>query len=337
LKKSFVIAAAAVAFAVVILAIVWRAPASPKEPLYEGKTLEYWLGEVFTTNQPKAFSIFHSMNPETAPALVKVFKSSDTHWRKFYLENYPKLPAVLRSHLRAPVPSETLWNAAAYVLNNNPTVTRAALPDLIQLLSDKDNRARIYILAGIQTEFARTRPEDTQFVPVLIQCLADTNAFVHQDGAICLQFLGPVAKGAVPALTASLKDNDPAVRLDAADALWRIDRQTNTAANCFKELLATTTNLSGPIPVKHLAAMYVAQVEPSDLSGIPILIDALQHSYSGLKISAASTLATFGPAASNAIPALIEAVESGDPALRQAAVDSLIKIDPKTAAKYELP
>jgi HEAT repeat protein len=80
--------------------------------------------------------------------------------------------------------------------------------------------AGAWALARIDPACAATAPKS---VPVLVKALGDSEAMARRHAAESLGRLGPLAKPAVPALKAALKDPDDDVQAAAAAALERIE------------------------------------------------------------------------------------------------------------------
>jgi HEAT repeat protein len=143
----------------------------------------------------------------------------------------------------------------------------------------------------------QTGPQPASEVAALSAALRDELDEVRFHAAVALGDLGRAARPAVAALThAHVWDEDPAVRLAAAVALWKIDRQ-------------------GPVV-------------------IPALIKALNDDNELLCWIAADCLGQIGPEAGEAAPALRRAL--GRPfkiaLIRQGIALALRRIDPQPAS-----
>lgn len=336
MKKRVIITTFAASGLVLVIVGVWEAVRAPKSPVYQGHTVDYWLAEVFTTNQPQAIQVLRNAGSEAAPALTRAFQTTDTSWRGFYARMHPKLPASWQKHLTRPVPAKEIWSAAELIFLNNRKAARAAVPGLMRLLGGQNGEVRDYILVSLSTVIG---PQDGEYVPVFIQCLQDARRPVRQPAVSCLGAIGQAASNAVPALTAMLQDTDVSMRVSAATALWKIARQTNAVAATFHAVLNTTAPTNEmAFRLRYQAAGMLSEVDPGDLSPIPALIEALEVSNRNLRVfqsGAAMTLGKYGRGAESAVPALINAVENGDPGLRGPALRSLKLIDPEVAVKYE--
>jgi HEAT repeat protein len=75
------------------------------------------------------------------------------------------------------------------------------------------------------------RPKDAdRSVPVLIELLANEDAFIRRDAAQALGRLGPKAGSAVTALRTATRDKNAHVRRAAADALQKVDPAASEVA-----------------------------------------------------------------------------------------------------------
>ncbi|MDB6121252.1 MAG: repeat protein [Pedosphaera sp.] len=318
---------AIVSFALVVGVVVIVKSRSNPGPVYQGQTAQYWLTQVFTTNQQTALQAFREMGTNASPVLVNAFEKSDGLWDHWYQGNYPKLPARARKHLAPPIRDRDLWNSVDLVLLNNQNI-RLPLRDVERLLRDKTHDdARGYVSRAVAHSIG---PKNKDYVPILIECLDDPDRGIRGMSASMLGRIGQEAKAAVPGLTNALKDPSDNVRMEAARALWRIDRQTNTAAKVLREV----ANSQG-LHTRGWARISLSEVVPNDPSVIPLIGELLQDKNRGLRMSAAFVIGKYGPAAREAVPLLINLMSDSDQELRQRALESLKKIDPEVAAKYE--
>ena len=165
-----------------VVVIVWpKRPCGPM-PTYQGKTAEYWLTQVFGTNQSQALQAFRMMGTNAVPVLMNAFERKDSARSKFYEKIYPRMPGWMRNHLSRPVPARDGWNAAELVLLNLGRPIEPS-PQVIRLLSNTNNPARTFFLSAIENNLT---PRDTNSVPALMNCLKDTNALVRFQAAHAL-------------------------------------------------------------------------------------------------------------------------------------------------------
>jgi HEAT repeat protein len=157
-------------------------------------------------------------------------------------------------------------------------------------------------------------------IPALVQVLRDEEP-ARIKAAEVLGHLGPAAKAAVPALRELLKAVDPEARIQAALALWRIERRTEDTIPVLVDALHNPT----------ASRLGSTSSSPSRFgtSTRPIVIPLCQQ--------AADALGQMGPAARAAVPALTEALKDAHvAAYRPAFALALAKIDP-AAAKAAVP
>jgi HEAT repeat protein len=177
-----------------------------------------------------------------------------------------------------------------------------------------------------------------------------------------LEALVQLGKPAVPALAAALMDEE--VRLDAAQALRRIDLQVAARAGVDRTtpadlpaLIRTLTNRARSAEARRAAAVELGQLADAAVPAIPALMDMLgdavvhQHAAQALgrigkpavptlvarlrdadvrvRESAAVALARMSPGAREAEPALVEALQDRDREVRRAAALALETIGPE--------
>jgi HEAT repeat protein len=148
-------------------------------------------------------------------------------------------------------------------------IDRGQVEGVRSLLLD-EIRPRDYhatLAAGV---LCRHDPQDKEGRDFLLSRLQDSQGINRANAALFLGKCGPAAKVAVPRLTEMLKDNYASARVQAALALWRIDR--------YKD-------------------------------AIPLLIEMLEVPEFGARYPAVTALGEIGPAAKAAIPALLQARE----------------------------
>jgi HEAT repeat protein len=169
------------------------------------------------------------------------------------------------------------------------TKAEAAVPALAELLSSKDEYARLnatLVLGKIG------RPS----VAPLSKALASGDEEVRFYGAWGLGLVGPAAKGAAPDLVRALADKSAQVRRKAAYALGRVDPEPDAAAAALVGALE-----DADADVRTAAA---AALVPLGKAAVPALVKALQGDKQALRPVAMKTLGEIGAAAERAIPDL---------------------------------
>jgi HEAT repeat protein len=97
---------------------------------------------------------------------------------------------------------------------------------------------------------------------------------LRREAAQVLADMGAVAREAVPALLTATGDRSPEVRVEAALALWKVDRQTDPAVKTLIEVLETKAPSAGPFPLSGVqveAAEYLGEIGPPARSALPVL------------------------------------------------------------------
>jgi HEAT repeat protein len=147
----------------------------------------------------------------------------------------------------------------------------------------------------------RAGPQSTTEVGALVDSLQSDIDVVRFHAAIALGNLGAAGRPAVPGLIrAALWDEDPAVRLVASMALWKVDRK-------------------GPLVV-------------------PALIKALDDANELICWIAVEFLGQMGPAAQKAVPALQQTLQRGFriPLIKTGVILALERIVPQATGRDEL-
>jgi HEAT repeat protein len=184
-----------------------------------------------------------------------------------------------------------------------------AVPSLLSLLHDTDRGVRVRAVAalgdlaaevrrvlpalwtalqeatlhdgdnGVRAEAARALlragPQPATEVGALVDALHSGIGVVRFHAAVALGDFGPGGRAAVPALiSASLWDEESAVRLAAARALWKIDRRGPLVLDVLTRALGDANEL-----VCWVAAECLGQMGPAAREAVPALRQALRRRY----------------------------------------------------------
>jgi HEAT repeat protein len=201
-------------------------------------------------------------------------------------------------------------------------------------------------------------PQPALGIPDLIQLLRDKEPQVRMRTLELLARLGPKARAAIPALLVTACDVDATVRKAAAGLLNQVDPGWPTNPNVsgavgdlIKEMgrrssdIAQTASLLlsriGPSAVGELAqalaegandirqvfvAQTLARIGPPAAPAVPALALALTSEFAHVRQAAAEALTAIGQASEPAVPALILALADWNPGVRQAAARSLARV-----------
>jgi hypothetical protein len=224
----------------------WWELAQPREPVYRGEPLSYWLGglDVGSYNSPGspgpnlAADAIRHIGTNAVPILLRMVQepNSDLMDRAFDLFSRHRL--IKTQHVYANRNFKAL--SAFKILG---PAAKDAVPRLIKIFSaDPDpfpQQAIPLIFAGIGRD---AEPA----IPILVQHgLTHTNVVVRNNSIHALDeiHLGPEL--VVPALTKCLADPDAIVRAKAASALGRFGTDAQSAVPALLALWSKETALNG--------------------------------------------------------------------------------------------
>jgi HEAT repeat protein len=148
-------------------------------------------------------------------------------------------------------------------------VLRAALQETA--LKDDDESVRTQAAHAL----LQVGPEPDSEIAGLTDALRNELEVLRFHAAVALGNLGSDARPAVPALIhTALWDEDPAVRVEAAAALWKIDRKGPLVFHTLIKALADDNEL-----ICWTAADCLGQIGPEAQEAVPALRQALQRPF----------------------------------------------------------
>jgi HEAT repeat protein len=149
-----------------------------------------------------------------------------------------------------------------------------------------------------------------------IDALKDPEALVREEGILVLTDLGPVAKDAVPDLSKMLKDPSWRVRVKAANALFRIDRQQ---AKTVVPILCEGVK-QGSSTERMQVIQLLGQIGPDAKDACLTLLEVLNDPDFNVRNTASFSIIQIGDAA---VPPLRDALGNKDATTRQLAAETL--------------
>jgi RNA polymerase sigma factor (sigma-70 family) len=195
------------------------------DPMYLGKTLDEWVAELISTNQPlreAAHEAFKAMGDSAAPAipaLATVLHSSRNQnaaaWALVFVgtDSLPTLIDALTDG--SPVARMEVAGAIGSMRDR----AEAAVPALVECMRHPYWAARCNAINSLQS----IAKQPDLVVPAVTVCLTDTNTNVRVSAATLLRYFGNAAGSAVPALAqVAREDADALVRTRAAESLREI-------------------------------------------------------------------------------------------------------------------
>ncbi len=221
-------------------------------------------------------------------------------------------------------------------LGNLGVGARSAIPRLIAPTGEGETEwDYVHILPMLD-------PEGAECLPTLIRALDQNVAYLNDNAAESVSLLGPMAKPAVPALSAILsrRYRDPLYnfnpRVSAARALSRIGPDARGAIPALIKAMTPMKFESDRdgAPRDELdvdAAMSAAEALGAMTSDAEVVVPALIRVLESDGVAdeaAARSLGRFGHAAREAIPALKKTAAEGDKWPAYASIMALMRIDP---------
>ena len=151
-----------------------------------------------------------------------------------------------------------------------------------------------------------------------LKALKHADPKVRYRAAHTLAELGPLAKFALPELRELLEDQNPMVRLKAAEALWKIDK--TPSATLMPVLLQALKDKDHG--VRADAPRVIALLGAKAKLAIPALVNALKDKEFDVKLAAITALGDLGPVAK----------ESAGPLLDMTKDDAFLLLNPFVGA-----
>jgi HEAT repeat protein len=234
---------------------------------------------------------------------------------------------------------------ATYALGRIGPDAVSAVPALERTLANLDEHE--YVRGGAAWALGRIGPKAAPVVPLVIRTLASKHVSVRRNAAEALGRFAAVEQSlpsplagegqgvrgrgvqgrksspAVAELLKRLDDQDAAVRVSAAVALWRIQRHPK-AIPALESMLRDREGSTA-----CLAATAIGELGADALPAVPALAAALAHPDADTRRAAAFSLGRIGPAA---IPAIRSVLAAADSSTKCQAVEALGSIGPSAVA-----
>ena len=249
--------------------LLWWSPREPREPVYEGKPIGYWLARhdatISSTRQlsialgqddyrfPKGMAT----DSNAIPFLIEALKRKDTALREAYLKAYmrmwPRIPLSIRGRLSEPVLASVVRGNAVGFLSRMGPMAKPAVPGLIRALKENaDDRGGVaWALGNIAigdrramaalTEVAKGKDVNVrQTATAALWKISpeaaakvlreDESAQARAWAARILVYAGKGDETAIGALSAALNDRDDNVRREATNSFKQIDAEAAAIA-----------------------------------------------------------------------------------------------------------
>lgn len=344
--------------------------ALPREPVYAGKSLSYWMAHWYyggtpgALGNPSAKVAIREAGTNALPFLIKWMGmrfSSDENY------NYPSWALhgfeVLGPTAKAAVPDLV---ALLGKRGNFPDLALAQIgPDAIPALTDvlrtnRDFRVRRGALEalsymgtnaepalpclllclkpgpdGREGETAGTlaevgRNRPETVIPALIGALTNSTGYGAAAIADALSVFGGAAKAAVPGLLAAGKDREAYVRTRAAAALQRISPETKDALEPLVQNLQARDTLA-----REQALWALEELGTNGAAALPVLVNrCLRDHVAEVRIIAMRCVGRIGQVNDGVIAGLSENATNGNHFVTQQAVETLAHFASRSKAAF---
>jgi hypothetical protein len=221
-----------------LLAVLWVSSARADDIQIWGRPIVFWLDEmtnVAMAADPQAKEAFKVLGTNAIPFLISV------------AEHKPPPPSEATNELETKYPqARGLSNTrdldfrreiALMLLGDLRDKAAPAIPPLVKIWCDQtdDGAARNQAEATLSSMGDKV----ADYAPEFIARLGNTNYWKNLGAIVLTGHCGPKARAAIPVLLNFVNNTDISVRREAAEALWKIDRNTNVALQVYSGLLMT--------------------------------------------------------------------------------------------------
>lgn len=192
-------------------------------------------------------------------------------------------------------------------------------PNVNELIAALDSPETCHAACLLLAELG---PKAQQAVPALSETLADENPVVRLEALIALGRIGEAAKPAIPKMLKALDDETEAVRFGAVFALGKMGPDAKAATKKLEALLSDDDAV-----LKAVSAWALSQIEPDNQeredNAVPLLVGLLTNDDDALREGAARALVELKPEPEVIRPAMIKLFKSHDRPIVQRALDTL--------------
>lgn len=253
---------------------------TPEEAGLAARTLGL-IGPLAQPAIPHITNLLNSENPQTLMFSMEALG-------RFGEDAKAAIPKLLELADRP----EQMWGAISAL----SSMGTDAVPGLVELYRNGKRGQHSWAARA----FMKQGPKAAAAVPALAEDLNSESAGRVALAAMVLGHIGEKAKVTVPRLAKLIHDANPHVRLRAAEALWRLDRQTNAVLPVMiaeleawskdpNALLGETSDEHGQTR-QQVAAGVLEEIGPAAHEAVPFLRMMLRSSFDNQKEAAAKAL-----------------------------------------------
>ena len=175
--------------------IVWEL-LQPSEPLYEGKSISYWLHHGMESANDGSFHVggklvgavivehMPNFDSNALPYLVKTVKNRGSAFHAVATWSWNKLPARLQKRFDKPLPASALRLRALVMLGHLQAEALPAVPDLIRVLKSDDDATVRLMTVDCLAQIDRQNPQVRE---ALTAAALDKDRTVRAEAILQLQ------------------------------------------------------------------------------------------------------------------------------------------------------
>ncbi len=190
---------------VVVLIVGWLAVGffQPREPVYHGKPLSYWLEQLWTQGESEyAQTALRAVGPRAIPILLHDVRQWNSSGQRLYRVIWPRLPQILQRRMHEPKWfDDDVFGNIVFALS---TIGEPGLPMLLAALEDSDQNVRRAAVEALKS----IAPKSDDAARLVGNRLADPNPLVRYGAVTALAAMKPHSRVAIPALIHVLRDSD---------------------------------------------------------------------------------------------------------------------------------
>lgn len=272
------------------------------EPEYEGRRLRVWLNELTTSDEEGralAKEAILAMGSKSVPTLVRLLRSIDSTFRRKAMPWLSK-QSLIRIDFNE---WENQIHGAMIAFFTLGPEASSALPDLIELLPRQTWLAASAIAAMGPAVAAEPMARDA--IPALIANLKEVDRDTRDAVMGALIAIG---HDTVRPLIAALSDPDAIARKHAAQTLGKLASLPQRTVPALNAALAD----SEP-QVRQAAATALSAFDSDALDAVPALAELLNDPSAQVRIQAAKTIARISPDHTEALGFLMELLRDETP------------------------
>jgi hypothetical protein len=266
-----------------------------REPRYQGKPAGYWLDHMDSeTGTQNAVTAFRAMGKPGTMFLVETIKvkplpRGSSLFNRLAESRLPMPESLREALLSRPAPIDRRGNALGILRSLGPEA-EVALPSIMRDYNAMVNAGEIMPDWDVIEALAAMGDLKAKYVPDFINALRNRWEPTALDGAYLLGSIGTKAKAAVPVLLEQMPAGGWKFSNVVAEALWKIDRQTNFVLAVFTNELLTVRRDDQPVPLRSLCEM-----GPAAKPAVPLVLRMLTNSDERVRTAAARALSEIDP------------------------------------------